>query len=260
MEDPTVVQTPTMHQCPNCLHSFTGHFCGHCGQKLILRRTTLFTLYQDFLQIVFNVESMLVITIRELTFHPGLFFRHYLQGQRKRYSQPLQYFILTLTFYVFLSQANRYLITQLNASSLPIPKNPVRAQFIQILLEGSYYFEFLYPPILAFFFFVLFYKERINYAESLIFCLYLVSHILLLSSLVLPIAFIGSFFWVWTLPVVELSKEVIGLFFFVYASVNYSQLTWPYSLSKALLAFIASRIVILGLDVLLVNGIMHLNL
>lgn len=104
MEDEEVAEVPMLHVCPNCQTTFTGYFCSQCGQKLILRRTTLHTLYQDFVQIVLNVESFLGTTIRQLSFHPGRFFYDYLQGRRKRYSQPLQYFLLTLTLYVLLSK------------------------------------------------------------------------------------------------------------------------------------------------------------
>jgi hypothetical protein len=255
MEDEEVVPVPTVHMCPNCQTTFTGYFCSHCGQKLIIRRTTLHTLYQDFLQIVLNVESILSTTIKQLSFHPGLFFHDYLQGRRKRYSQPLQYFLLTLTTYVLLSQVIIYFVNLINPRSLP-SRGDARgqgAQFMQILRDGSYYLEFIYPPILALFFYLFFRKERINYAESLIFCIYLVANVLLICTLLLPLAFMSPL-------LIGLSKEVVGLLFFVYASVHFSQQSWLHSFGKAMVAYIAARIAVHSMYYLIVNGILRLNL
>ena len=77
--------------CKNCqqpLHK-DAIFCAYCGQKDTDGRTTVRSLFTEFFDAVFNLESRTLRTLRAL-FVPGKLTVEYFEGRHKRYVHPLR--------------------------------------------------------------------------------------------------------------------------------------------------------------------------
>lgn len=77
--------------CKNCeqpLHKGAA-YCAHCGQKNTDGRITVRSLFTEFFDAVFNIESRTLRTLRAL-FIPGKLTEEYFEGRHKRYVHPLR--------------------------------------------------------------------------------------------------------------------------------------------------------------------------
>ncbi len=83
--------------CLNCGDPLTGRFCSRCGQSASTRALTIRTVLSDALDHIFGYESLLFRTFLELNYTPGIVARRYVDGQRKRYTNPLKYCLLAAT-------------------------------------------------------------------------------------------------------------------------------------------------------------------
>ncbi|MDF1697443.1 MAG: DUF3667 domain-containing protein [Saprospiraceae bacterium] len=97
--------------CLNCDTTFPEsvddqqeYFCPNCGQSNKESRLSFFRLIKDAISNVFNLDSRLIHTVRDI-FHPSRLARTYIEGKRKYYVNPARLFIFTLialvTFSVF---------------------------------------------------------------------------------------------------------------------------------------------------------------
>jgi hypothetical protein len=91
-----------MKTCLNCGADFSNSYCNRCGQKELLEKITLKSIFHEILQVVFLLESLLLNTIKSLIVKPGVFVQSFLEGKRKPYLAPVQFFLLSLTLYLLI--------------------------------------------------------------------------------------------------------------------------------------------------------------
>ncbi len=89
-----------MTYCLNCNSTIhiTDTFCSSCGQATKQPRLSVWSLVKDFLSNLFNLESKLFQTIRDL-FVPGKLTLSYIAGKRIRYYNPIRMFLIVLALF-----------------------------------------------------------------------------------------------------------------------------------------------------------------
>ncbi len=88
--------------CKNCGAIVKESFCGQCGQRSSVYKVTFKETFNDLTDNLFSHSAPLPFTIRRLVVNPGLLFREYLGGKRKKYYKPISYFILSTLVYLFV--------------------------------------------------------------------------------------------------------------------------------------------------------------
>jgi len=90
--------------CRNCEQSITAEikFCPRCGQKNTDGKIKVWNFLVVFISQVFNIESKLFKTMRDL-FIPGKLTIEYFKGKRKAYFHPLRLFFVLAISYLALS-------------------------------------------------------------------------------------------------------------------------------------------------------------
>jgi len=90
-------RTP-VRACPNCGAPVQGPFCYACGQseKGMIRH--LSAVMSDLADIVFNVDSRVFRSLRDLYFRPGYMTSEYIEGRRARYVTPFRLFFFLCIF------------------------------------------------------------------------------------------------------------------------------------------------------------------
>ena len=91
-----------MEKCLNCDTEFTGNYCNNCGQKRTRGDLTIKMVFSDFVQSVFLFDSSLRKTLIGLLLKPGSHVKSYLEGKRKKYFPPFQFFLLFMTIYLLM--------------------------------------------------------------------------------------------------------------------------------------------------------------
>lgn len=195
--------------CKNCGETAGDKFCSHCGQSTHTDRINIHDIVHDFLHGILHVDSGILYTIKELAIRPGKTIRNYLAGKRVRYFKPLAYFFILATVFVFLSHMIDIPVIDTNQMfdgiSVDVEENGVAkheaaimaeqkaiAQIVGMLewVKDHYAISSLVLlPFMSFITFVVYRKSKYNYGEHLVINSYLSGSQILVSILLLPIAY-----------------------------------------------------------------------
>ncbi|WP_440225355.1 DUF3667 domain-containing protein [Dokdonella sp. MW10] len=91
-------EAPPPRACPNCGAPIQGPYCYACGQseKGMIRHLSAVT--SDLADIVFNVDSRIFRSLRDVYFRPGFMTTEYIAGRRARYVTPFRLFFFLCVF------------------------------------------------------------------------------------------------------------------------------------------------------------------
>ena len=150
-------------QCLNCSFDFKAgeKFCTNCGQKTETHRLNVTHIGHDILHAVTHADKGILHLIKELAFNPGLVAKEYVQGKRKKYFNPFSFLFLVVGIAsIFLSMSG-FVDFGANAK---VPANPIS----NFLNKHINLIILLNVPFLSFFSWLLFKKNKNNYAEHLV--------------------------------------------------------------------------------------------
>lgn len=197
-----------MTNCKNCTLEIneTDSFCKECGAKIIKERITIKGLFSNFLTAL-GWDSNFFITLRYLLYQPQIVFEEYINGTRKKYTNPFSFFaIMTAVSLFIFSQYSEKLIelstnTNLQQTELienTITENKEKNKDIEMFgykneeefkkgvmeFQMKYYnlFAFLLLPIYTLIAFIVF-RKPYNYGEHLVINTYIQSVTTLLGAL-----------------------------------------------------------------------------
>lgn len=100
----TVSMASARGRCANCDTPLTGPYCAECGQRQDSPIQSLPRVLREVLDHVFNADSRIWRSLRDLLLRPGELTRRYLAGARVHYIPPFRlYILLSLAFFLSLS-------------------------------------------------------------------------------------------------------------------------------------------------------------
>ena len=95
-------------KCKNCGAEQSGNFCVNCGQRSMVHKVTFKETFQDLNESLFSINAPLLLTLKMLLTRPGILFREYLDGKRKKYYKPVSFFIVMTATYLVLRWVIQY--------------------------------------------------------------------------------------------------------------------------------------------------------
>ncbi len=106
--------------CQNCNTTLQGPFCHVCGQPERTPVRALVALGGDAFDYLFDVDSRLLRTLRDLFFRPGRLTEAYLRGQRMSFVRPLRiYIVISALLFVVVSSTSNFDDGDLEPGPLP---------------------------------------------------------------------------------------------------------------------------------------------
>lgn len=93
-----------MTKCSSCNHTFSGNYCGHCGQAVTLKRIDRKYVLHEIVHVL-HLEKGIFFTIKELFIRPGKSVRTFISEDRSRLVKPVIFIILTSVLYTICSHA-----------------------------------------------------------------------------------------------------------------------------------------------------------
>lgn len=88
--------------CHNCGTASEQEYCPACGQRTSVHKVTFRETFQDLADQLFTLSAPLPQTLKILVVNPGVLFRDYLSGKRKRYYKPISFFLLTTLLFILI--------------------------------------------------------------------------------------------------------------------------------------------------------------
>ena len=154
-----------MKTCLNCQQQYQDSykFCQSCGQKSSVHRVNTHFLLHEVIHAFTHADSGIFYLVKELAIRPGEVIKEYVAGARKKYYNPFNFFLITVAISTFL--AAYFHVFNVNPKSTN-PISNIVTKYVNWIFVAS-------VPIQAFFTWLFFRKKKYNYAENVIFHLFL---------------------------------------------------------------------------------------
>jgi hypothetical protein len=171
--------------CANCGEAGRGAYCSRCGQHQHDGPLRVRTLVRDFVERSLSLEGGLLRTFVDLAVRPGTMIRDYACGRRRRYTNPMGYFLLSAAAYTLFLPLWR---DEALASARKGVEGPEADAFVQLLMflddhpgaSTALVCLFFVPAVRILF------RGQISTAEACIFSLFLSGQIFFYHVIVAP--------------------------------------------------------------------------
>ena len=186
--------------CRNCGEINTNNFCSNCGEQQY-KRIVMKDIVGDFLSNLISLEGPILQTIKDLTIRPGKMINAYLNGQRKEYYKPFQYYILATTvyfiFYYLWGDEIMAMISDIGASANTYGTaeeiNEFQKEMQEFQSENQKFFTFLQIPVYSWLIWLFFRKKSgHSYTEALVSSLYILAQGLLFGIVFILFEFVHT--------------------------------------------------------------------
>ncbi|NTS41592.1 DUF3667 domain-containing protein [Flavisolibacter sp. BT320] len=225
-----------MHHSSHCTNCGTllltkQNFCGHCGQTTHAHRISMPHLLHEVVHFFTHADKGIFYLVRQLAVRPGIVAREYVQGRRKKYFSPLNFFFIVVGLFLFVQTTLKPMqggnMSALKESVRKIPDPTVRERRLakleraeaatNFMARYSNYVNMAVTPLVALIFFLFFYKAGYNYTEHLVANLYIAGFNALVFILVIT-------------PILLLAKgtgwHLYGIYFFLLWEAFYRAFTY----------------------------------
>ena len=196
-----------MIDCKNCNRDLAAQYayCPDCGQKAALHRLTAHDIIHEGIHYFTHADRGIFQLIRDLALKRGVVAREYIDGRRRKYFPPLNFFLLIAGFFVFAATLGepREAINvleahpEINLIKDPIAKQDAIAMWTRkhtvnhVTKSYSNIFAMFALPLTAFIFWLFFRKAKYNFVEHLVAGMYMLGFCILVYALVfLPLAYL----------------------------------------------------------------------
>lgn len=245
--------------CKNCKNpiSEASKFCNNCGAKVITDRITVKGMLSDVSQNIFGWDNKFFLTIRKLIIAPQEILGEYLNGTRKKYTNPITFFAIgmALSIFIFNTFDEAYMNMTLETAkaqnewfSENIGGQFKSIKFQQESLERNEklqkgflkYFNLISLILLPLYAFIAFlvYRKPYNYAEHLTIVTYIQGLSFFVSSILFLIAINTS-------PYLYSISILFLMFFYCFAYGKLYRLTIGQSILKLIIFLVIPFAVLL---------------
>lgn len=251
--------------CKNCHAELNSEhkYCNECGAKIVNERITLKNLISGLL-VSLGWDNRFFVTFKDLVLKPELVFEKYLNGTRKKYTNPFTFFAIgaALSVFIFniysdklleistaafikpsetlidvLPQDNSNTANNKNADYLEQQKS-INKKIIDFQYNYYYYLSFLLLPLYALIAIIVFGKPE-NYGEHLVINAYIQGMLF----------FFGLFLFVLTLlirfDIYNSGTIPLTIFYYCYTYKRYRKYTIGRTFKKLLKFFVVIIVIIL---------------
>lgn len=170
--------------CRNCDAALAHdhRFCARCGQRTSPQRLTMRQLAHDFVHVLTHADHSIFALVKALAYRPGRVAREYVDGRRKKHFGPIAFLMIAVGIASFM-----IVLTGVKFFSPVTDAGP--AGFLQRHINLVILIQM---PILAGWCALLYWTDRLHYAEHLVLSAYASGfRILVLGLVATPIMYFG---------------------------------------------------------------------
>jgi hypothetical protein len=186
--------------CLNCGSDRIDAYCSRCGQLVRRSRFALRPLLRQAADDALNLDHGLLHTVVALTVRPGRAVAEYVRGRTRPYTNPAKYLVICAALATFAMLYSGVLDAQLDAVEeqtrrrAEVPDTVVDERMNAMAEFMTRYFNIMLilgVPFLAVFSRLFFFRSAYNFAEHLIFNVFVYAHQNLFFLLAVPLIFVG---------------------------------------------------------------------
>ncbi|RZJ35991.1 MAG: DUF3667 domain-containing protein [Flavobacterium sp.] len=231
--------------CRNCDTAYVAEykFCPSCGQKANLHRLSLHEVFHEAIHYFTHADKGIFQLLRDLATRSGFVAREYVDGKRKKYFPPLNFYLLVAAIHVstatVFEKTNDHVGKTAGAAAGDAQALRMErlAQATHFLNHYGNFTAMIILPFTALVLYLFYRKARFNYTEHLVACMYMAGFCTLIYAIII-------------LPAVSLLK-IPGIYgaaaFFILQIVYFSRFycrfldksTWKQQLKAIVASFFA---------------------
>lgn len=186
-------------RCKNCDGTLRTDYlyCPACGGKVIRNRITVKNLWVDILDRYFNLDNTFIKTFVHLFTKPENVIEGYLQGQRRKYLNPISYLGIAITLSGFIVFMMARSLGDMDFDFLDTGVQTVyQEKMMDFVLDFQALFFIFFVPLMAIAGWLCFDQKRYNFAERTTIFMYTLAHFSLFSFIpsILILAFAPHFY------------------------------------------------------------------
>ena len=215
--------------CKNCDQPLNGNFCANCGQKADIHRITFKHFLHEFFHAFTHTDKGILLLMKELVTRPGYVAREYLDGQRKKYFNPLSFLVIISSIYAYISFKSGYFQALTEGTKVDMNRSGggnmkgtiallMKESFDLSINHGKVIALFLTPVLMSFFSWLFFIRSKNNLSENLVLNSFLLSQI----NIIMIVIFIPCFLLFPAIPV-KLNNNIFHVLMWIYMTVAYKQ-------------------------------------
>jgi hypothetical protein len=157
----------TSTHCKNCGADLDGVFCRNCGQKADIHAISFSYLTHEAIHALTHTDKGFLFLIKDLLLKPGIVAKEYIEGKRKKYFNPLSFFVITSALHAYFVTKTGYFSASESSGTSSGRKMPSWiADALRYSNEHGRLLQFLLIiPLLALLTWIFFRKPRRNLAE-----------------------------------------------------------------------------------------------
>jgi hypothetical protein len=157
----------TSTHCKNCGADLDGAFCRNCGQKAEIHPISFSYLTHEAVHALTHTDKGFILLIKDLALRPGIVAKEYIDGKRKKYFNPLSFFVITSALHAFFITTTGYFSAYKSSDGSSGRKMPSwLADAFRYSNEHERLLQFLFIiPLFALLTWMFFRKPKRNLAE-----------------------------------------------------------------------------------------------
>ncbi len=174
--------------CKNCeaLLLENYHFCPNCGQKTPIHRLSLYEVFHEAFHYFTHADKSFLVLLKELFFKNGRVAKEYVDGKRKKYFSPLNFFMIVAALNLIAMTADGVeekhdvlkenpQLMQLDAASRQHMIQMYERQYtaVNFIRTHANKTVLVSLPFMALIFWFFYRKEKYNYTEHLVAGMYM---------------------------------------------------------------------------------------
>ncbi len=171
-----------INKCKSCGITGAGDYCENCGERLLIKRLTFKGLIHEVFHYFTHFDKGFPYTLKKLITAPGHMQREYVEGVRGKYQKPFSMFFICGTVAALcLYWINMSIVKYLDAGD---------SQEAEFFHQYWVFLQVVMLPVYTLITYLFFRESRLNYAEIMVFQLYLFSFFFLLLVVIHLLKFI----------------------------------------------------------------------
>lgn len=230
-----------MKNCLNCntVLVLEQNYCSNCGQKVPTHRLDLHDISHDAVHYFTHADKGIFQLLKALITKTGLVAKEYVEGKRKKYFPPLNFFLIVAAIYVLVSSnlqlnqqlttATRYQTQQANHTKTLTTEQQEAikkaAPVSRFFAKYSNFVAMFAAPFISLFIWLIYFRGAYNYTEHLVANLYLIGF----TNLVRAVLFTPAIALLDIPASAKTAQLVFVSFEIIYRSIFYYQFMGQYN-------------------------------
>jgi hypothetical protein len=207
--------------CANCNGLVEKNFCPDCGQKKGVHRISVGHVVHEGFHSITHTDKGFLLLVKQLLVRPGYVAKEYIDGQPKRYFNPLSFLVISSALLAYFGTITGYMDRLTSNSTRSGGRQPgiYWKEVIEIASDnGKWLTLLLMAPLFALLSWLFFIRKRFNYAENFLLHAFIFGEAAIVRLLIfIPLSLLFPQYFIW------MNLVIYEILYLTFLTIAYKQ-------------------------------------